>query len=247
MMSVIKVEIIEDELLVAESIASKLRKAGFEVVAMYDEGEAAVASIEEDAPDLILMDIHLSGAMDGIETAQQIKEKRKHIPIIYLTDHVDDATVDRAKYTQPANYLSKPFNESDLIRAIKLATHNNAQEEQVPDSTVEHEHHLLEDSVFIKNQHVAEKVRYDDILFLEADRSYCKVVTKEKEYTLSTSMNKVWGQIKNAAFVRVHRSFVVNIKNITGIEGNLLKVYGHEIQVNREFREQYFNKFRFIK
>ncbi len=245
-MSVIRVSIVEDELLIAESIAQKLEKAGFEVAGMYDRGIDAVNSIDNDAPDLLLMDIHLRGNMDGIDTALQIQEKQD-IPIIYLTDHVDDATVNRAKFTYPVNYLSKPFNEIDLIRSIKLAFHNKSFSRERRFQTEVQEHSLLEDSVFIKNQHVAEKVRYDDILFLEADRSYCKIITKQKDYTLSTSMNKVWGQIDNSSFIRVHRSFVVNIKNITGIEGNLLKIHGYEIQVNKEFREQYLNKFRFIK
>ena len=192
------------------------------------------------------MDIHLRDGSDGIETARQVKEKLD-VPIIYLSDHIDDKTVDRAKVTRPANYLSKPFNENDLVRAVKLAVHNKTSEPQDSIKASQHEHSLLEDSVFIKNQYVAEKVRYDDILFLEADRSYCKVITRDKDYTLSTSMNKVWEQIKNDSFIRVHRSFVVNIKNITGIEGNILKIHGHQIQVNKEFRDQYLSKFRFIK
>jgi len=248
-MSIIRVSIVEDELLVAESVAAQLGNAGFLVVSKYQSGEDALLYITRDKPDLVLMDIQLAGKLDGIETATKIKEALK-IPIIYLTDHIDDETVERAKYTRPENYLSKPFNETDLIRAIRLAFFNisaSGQDTTISDNAEEQDHFLLEDSVFIKDQHTAEKVMFDNILFLEAERAYCKIYTKEKVYTLSISMNKVSEQINHPSFVRAHRSYVVNLDNITGLEGNVVKLFDYQVVVNKEFRDKYYPRFRFIK
>ena len=246
-MSALKVTIVEDEILVAEGLAMKLEKAGFEVVSKYRSGEDALIHLGRDQPDLVLMDINLDGKLDGIDTAGKIREAL-NIPIIYLSDSIDDATVDRAMETQPENYLSKPFNDYDVIRAIKLAFYKLSKAEKEPQQNIEEqEHFLLEDSVFIKDQHLAEKVMFDDILYLEAERAYCRIVTKDKVYTLSISMNKVSEQIQKPFFVRVHRSYVVNINNITGVEGNVLKLHDNEVHVNKEFKDQYLSKFRIIK
>jgi len=107
-MEQIKVLIVEDKLLIAEDIAAKLRKHNLDVIGIHDRGEDALAGLDEGLPDLILMDINLAGELDGIETARRIQEKHV-IPIIYLSDYTDSNTVNRAKQTLPANFLSKPF------------------------------------------------------------------------------------------------------------------------------------------
>src|SRR5688500_7278234 len=124
----IKVLIVEDKLLVAEGISTILTKNDMEVVQICDTGEEALLLAESNTPDLILMDIELAGALDGISTAQMIQQKRA-IPVIYLTEFTDDRTVARAFKTLPKNYLAKPFREDDLIRAINLAfTTANAEQ-----------------------------------------------------------------------------------------------------------------------
>src|ERR1700693_3364822 len=95
-----KVLIVEDEAIVACDIESRLRKAGYTVPATASSGEQALERIEETSPDLVLMDIHLPGSMDGIATAVEIRHRFK-LPVIYLTAHADRATLERAKLTGP--------------------------------------------------------------------------------------------------------------------------------------------------
>src|SRR6218665_168381 len=122
-MEKIKVLIVEDKLLTAEDIALRLKEHNMEVVGICTSGEQAVEEAISTKPDLILMDVELDGAMDGISAAQVISQQQS-VPIIYLSDFTDSRTLDRAKKTLPANYLTKPFNEADLIRAIDLAFSN---------------------------------------------------------------------------------------------------------------------------
>jgi len=71
-------------------------------------------------PDLVLMDINLKGSMDGIDTAVMIK-KRYDIPVVYMSSHPTDATVERAKATRPDGFIIKPFEDTDLRVSIELA------------------------------------------------------------------------------------------------------------------------------
>ncbi len=119
-MKKIRVLIVEDEPIIAADLEDRLIAMGYEVADQCSSGEEALRLLQRENADLILMDIQLDGALDGIETAQKILEKNL-LPIIYLTSNTDDATFARAKSTHPAAFLTKPFRGKDLQHAIELA------------------------------------------------------------------------------------------------------------------------------
>ncbi|MBW4617911.1 MAG: EAL domain-containing protein [Cyanosarcina radialis HA8281-LM2] len=112
--------IVEDELIAAENIARNLRKQGYEVVAIVDSGEAAILTAAKTNPDLVLMDIMLHGEIDGVVATEKIATHLQ-IPVIYMTAYADDATLERAKETNPYGYLTKPFKPQDLRTTIEIA------------------------------------------------------------------------------------------------------------------------------
>ena len=112
--------IVEDEVLLAQSIERFLRRFGYTSISSVTRGEDALACVATSPPDLILMDIKLRNKIDGIETAERIL-KEQFIPIIYLTAYSDAATIQRAKRTEPFAYLSKPVNEQELRINIEMA------------------------------------------------------------------------------------------------------------------------------
>jgi len=114
-----KILVVEDEHLVALDIQSRLVRMGHMVVVAYS-GEAAVREASEAEFDLILMDIKLSGAIDGIEAARQIHE-HSDVPIVYLTAYADSTTLERARPTEPYGYVVKPFQERELRATIDMA------------------------------------------------------------------------------------------------------------------------------
>jgi diguanylate cyclase (GGDEF)-like protein len=114
-----RILIVEDEAIVAMDIADTLRNLGHEVTDTVPSGEQATASVKENRPDVILMDIGLKGEMDGIQTAEQIRSQYS-IPVIFLTAYADEKTLERAKITAPCGYLTKPFEETDLRIAIEV-------------------------------------------------------------------------------------------------------------------------------
>jgi len=124
-----KIMVVEDEGIVALDIQSKLENKGYEVPAVVGTGEEALQKTEETRPDLVLMDIQLEGQMDGVEAADQIRE-RFDIPVVYLTAYSDDSTLQRAKISEPFAYLLKPFEEKKLHTTIEIVLykHQIAQE-----------------------------------------------------------------------------------------------------------------------
>jgi signal transduction histidine kinase len=115
-----RVLVVEDERIVAMHLRQQLQKLAYEVPAVAHSGRQALRSIEEDKPDIVLMDIHIDGEMDGIETAAKIPADLG-IPVIYLTAYSDDGTLARARNTGPSGYLVKPFSERELHATIQMA------------------------------------------------------------------------------------------------------------------------------
>ena len=127
-----KILIVEDEGIIADNIASRLRKSGYQVAGIADSAEAALARVPEVKPDLVLMDIHIKGALDGIEATQKLRESFD-IPVIYLTAHTDPQTIDRAKRTGGFGFLTKPIDHRTLATTIEMATHKHRADREVRD------------------------------------------------------------------------------------------------------------------
>ena len=125
-----RILVVEDEAITARSIVSALKRLGYVVLARVASGEEAIRRVAETQPDLVLMDIRLQGDMDGVEAARRIRS-RFDIPVVYLTAHVDDDTVQRARVTQPFGYLVKPFQAEELHRVIETALHKHATEKKL--------------------------------------------------------------------------------------------------------------------
>lgn len=119
-MNPIKIWVVEDEVIVAQDIAGRLKKLGYQVIATVASGEEAIKKITENPPNLVLMDIVLKGDMDGITAAEIIHSKMK-VPIVFLTAYGDIKTLERAKQTNPFGYIIKPFQQKDLRAAIETA------------------------------------------------------------------------------------------------------------------------------
>ncbi|MEH2181565.1 hybrid sensor histidine kinase/response regulator [Nostoc sp.] len=114
-----RILVVEDEVIVARTIASQLSQLGYIVTGTASSGKIAIAKASETQPELVLMDIILKGDMDGIATATQIRQQLD-VPVIYLTAYGDDHTLERAKITQPFGYIVKPFTTKDLKIAIEI-------------------------------------------------------------------------------------------------------------------------------
>jgi diguanylate cyclase (GGDEF)-like protein/PAS domain S-box-containing protein len=129
----IRILVVEDETIVALDLKNSLTILGYDVVATAATGEDAIARADETRPDLALMDIILRGEMDGVEAANTIRA-RLGIPVIFLTACADEATLHRAKVTEPFGYLLKPFEERELHGHIEIALYKHRMEKRLKES-----------------------------------------------------------------------------------------------------------------
>jgi signal transduction histidine kinase len=122
--------IVEDEGVLAKGIERKMVTLGYTVTGMAFSGEEALRLVDEQRPDLVLMDIKLAGPMDGVEAARQIREKF-HLPVVYLTAYSDKETLRRAKITEPYGYILKPVVERELHCNIEMALYRHRTEAEL--------------------------------------------------------------------------------------------------------------------
>ncbi len=129
----VRILIVEDEPIIGQDIQDTLQNLGYEVSEVIPSGEEAVEKSLILKPDIILMDIALSGKMDGIDAVKKIREKL-NIPIIYLTAHTEEITFNRARETEPYGYLVKPVGRNDFYTAIETALHRHELEIRLQES-----------------------------------------------------------------------------------------------------------------
>ena len=125
-----RILIVEDEVIIAKDIENKLKGLGHKTLPIVSSGEEAVKMAGELKPDLILMDIVLSGEIDGIDAASRIG-KLFNIPVVYLTAYADDKTLERAKITDPFGYMLKPFGGKELHSTIEMAIYKHRSTEKL--------------------------------------------------------------------------------------------------------------------
>lgn len=130
-----KILVVEDDASSAIILEKILLKADYEVIAVLNNGQEALEEIPTNTPDIILMDISISGGMDGVETATRIKEQFD-IPIIYLTGYSDEATIDRAKKTAPFAYILKPFREKEVTITIEMALYKSQLDQKIKENEI---------------------------------------------------------------------------------------------------------------
>src|SRR5438132_351234 len=122
-----RILVVEDERIVARDIQASLQNLGYTVTALAASAEEALRNVAANPPELVLMDIRLTGESDGIQAAARIRADY-HLPVIFLTAYADQQTIQRAKITEPFGYLLKPFEERELQTAIEMALYKHRSE-----------------------------------------------------------------------------------------------------------------------
>jgi len=125
----VRLLIVEDERITAEDLRDILTDLGYHVINVVSNGAAAISEVEQETPDLVLMDIRIQGDLDGTETARILRE-RFDTPVVFLTAHSDEDTLARAKAAEPLGYIVKPFQETELRATIEMALHKNTADRQ---------------------------------------------------------------------------------------------------------------------
>ena len=250
-MNALKVAIVEDDFIISQDINANLIDLGYEVTGIYESGAQAIAGVKENRPDIILMDINIEGKLDGIETIKVINEDCD-VPFIYVTGYSDNSTLERAKKTQPHAYIVKPFNFSNIGPTLEMAVYNFSEglkssiEEAREPLKTNYQEIIAGDTVFLKEKKRMVKVVTNDIQYLNANGSYCRIYTEDKEFTISHNLQYVLDKLNSGLFQRIHRSYAVNINSIEAIEEDLLFINKQTLPLSRTYRAELLDKINSI-
>ncbi len=236
-MNTISIGIVEDEMIIAYDMQSKLQSLGYTVAEPCGSYAAAIQMLTSAPPDLVILDINLDGRNEGIEIGKFIR-KNMYIPFIYLTANSDTATVAAAKETTPNAFLVKPFNKDSLYSAIEIALHNYNSNRHVKNERSAEKSGEARDFLFVKIGDYFNRINFADILYMESEHNYVNVYTGQKKFPVRTTMQEFLESFDTGRFVRIHRSYVVNIDKIEKINAVNVIINGKEIPVSSNYREE---------
>lgn len=245
----VTVLIVEDEIIIANKIGLHLEQFGYVVAGILPRGEQAVRYCRKNLPDILLLDINLKGDLDGIETARILEKEGIYIPTIYLTANTDPATFERAKGTRPHAFLGKPYDQTELHRAVSLAfQRHHAPAAAAPKTPPSPDHsQILSDRIFVHHKDYLVKVFLKDILYVSAKRSYCHIHAQDAEYLLSMPMGKLVDQFPASDFLRVHRSYVVNLHQVDIVADDHLMIGKTAITVGKDQRAELLRRVNMVR
>ncbi|MBK6998014.1 MAG: response regulator [Lewinellaceae bacterium] len=245
--SPIKILVVEDEMIIGAKVSMFLTELGYEVTGIIPRAEEALMHLDESKPDIALLDIQLKGEMDGIALAMLLQTNYQ-IPVIFLTANSDDATFSRAKEAKPYAFLTKPFKKLDLQRALELTislmanqSHNDIAEQHAEETP-----YILSDRIFVRNKDKMVKIMFEAILYIEAERNYCRIVTSTKEYLLTMPMKSLEDQLPPTLFQRIHRSNIVNLAQIDAVDDSAVIVGQKALPLSKSHREDLLMRIRTV-
>lgn len=230
--------IVEDEFIIAENLSATLVECGYCVVGIADNVDSVLKILSTNQIDMILLDINLNQAVDGVEIAH-IVNSRFGIPFIFVTAFVDPATVERVKHTYPYGYIVKPYSDIDIKIAIDIALSRaaNASAGKSINTSIQ-----KENSVFIKSDKGLKKLEINDILWMEAYDYYSFIHTRNEKILATVTLKEVEQKLNNDIFARIHRKYTININHIERIVGNQVDIGGNLIPIGRANREEFLMK-----
>ncbi len=248
MIQPIKILIVEDEMIIAANISLQLSEMGYEVSGIVSRGEDALTYIKQNLPDIVLIDIQLKGEWDGIDTALKMQEFQSNLAIIYLTANADEANFNRAKVTHPYAFIPKPFKKLDLQRSIELTVNqlkcNIATSSGEPSN--ENSTTVLKDCLFVRHQENMVKVDIKAIRYIEAERNYCRIFSTEKDYLLVSTLKEMEKKLPQKHFLRIHRSYIVNLSRIDEIANTHVVISRKAIPMARGMRQELLKRLQTI-
>lgn len=225
-MSHTKVLIVEDEILIADTIARYLKAKEFQTADIAISFDEAVELIANETIDIAILDIRLNGKKTGIDLAKHISNLPNPFPYIYLTSQSDKRSLEAAKNTFPAGYLTKPIQKESLYTTLEIALYNHSSGKDV-NHTIS-----INDGLRLYN------LSPDTICFIQADHVYCTIHLEDgKLISVRRSLKQLLDILPSKTFVQVHRSYLVNINKVEQKDSSQITIAQQNIPISRSKRK----------
>ncbi|WP_420571592.1 LytR/AlgR family response regulator transcription factor [Kordia sp.] len=240
-MNKVKILVVEDEIIIADHLCDTLDDLGYEALEPVINYTEAIEAIEVETPDLAILDIQLSGRKTGIDIAEKIR-KDYDFPFIFLTSNSDPLTVSEAKKVMPPAYLVKPFTKDELYTSIEIALYNYSKRiGEVNDDEL-----IIKDAFFIKEKNIFIKLKFEEILFIKSEHVYAEIqLTNNQKHVIRGNLNKIITKL-NKQFVRVHRSYIVNLDYLQKIDQNNIIVLNVNIPIGKKYKDDLLQKINLL-
>lgn len=239
----VKILIVEDELIIAEDVRNMLTKMDYEILGNAMDYQEAIDLLEQTTPDLILLDVNLGSKKDGIDLAEEINAKYK-IPFIFTTSYSDTQTLSRAKSTKPLNYLVKPFKEEQLFTAIEMALYQLSETpaEEAEDSQAL----IIKDALFLKDKCRYTKLQINDILWIKSDGNYLEIQTLHKTELIRGTLSNFIERLNQPLFFKTHKSYVVNLAHMSNLESHNITIHQTKLPIAKPYYEELVRKLQIL-
>ena len=230
-MSQFKILIVEDEILIADTIKRYLVRADYDVLDICISYEEAIESYKDGKPDLVLLDIRLNGPKTGIDVAKYILAQERPCPFVYLTSQIDASTLELAKETNPDGYLPKPIRKDTLLTTVEITIHNHIS--KTTNSV----------SLIFSEGNNKYNVNSEDIMFIQADHIYVEIILKGGQKIIQRStIKELLTDLPVSEFIQTHRSFIVNKNYVDVWNNSSLNIEEYVIPVSRSRKKDVFSK-----
>lgn len=234
--------IVEDEALFANHLHLLVEELEHEVMGPVADAETALALVKKQSPDLVLMDINIAGAYDGVETAELIQ--RAHpCPVIFITAQHDERSFLRASRLGPANFLLKPFEDIQFHRAVQLAL-SAKPTKPTPEADANNKEEE-EAYLYIKTGHKLRKIPVEEITSVAADGHYCEVYTTTNRYLIRMPFQELHERLSVDRFLKTHRGHLVNEQFVESVDlrdSEIVLSTGRRVPLAKREREGFLKR-----
>ena len=240
-MASIKVLIVEDEWIISEEIKEILLQMGYEVIGQAEDAMSALGILEKRQANVALLDINIKGSIDGIDLASKISELYS-CAIIFLTAFDSEQYLKRAKEISPSAYIVKPFEARNLQVAVEMAFNNLVTSKNPP----KEESYIVSDYIFLKENSRFKRIELKKIHYAQAMGSYTDIFSEEGKFTIAINLKTFESEVNDHRFLRVHRSYLINLDHVIEYEGNRLFIDGSAIPISATHKEKFLKHLKFI-
>lgn len=213
--------IVEDDVLIADQLQMIVENLGYSVPCICSSLKQTESFLlGNESPDLVFLDIRMNGVDEGINVAALLN--KKNIPFVFITSFTDKQTLLDTIVLKPAGFIVKPYTKADIVKVLEKINETNEKSGYY----------------FHQSGQNYTKIKYTEIYWIKSDNVYIEVVTKSGKHVLRMKLEEFLTQLDHGCFIRIHRSFAVNLDYIQKITKTSLFINDFELPISKKYKEE---------